>query len=296
MVTIPVRLYAAARRVPVQFHDGFDPTAAGNGAGSADGSNLRQFPAPRPCEEAPAYGAVERVRRAYVGAESGVLVDRADLLKLYEDDGGRTIVFTPDEVKALRPQLSRNLEIKRFVSLEEIDRTFFDVSYYLWPEKGAEKPYAIFHGALKLEGRVAIGELATHQNEQVVAIRPGDHGLVVHTLFYENEVCLDREYRTDLSLASEKELELARMFVKAQSEPFDPAELKNKFEQRVLEVADKKSQAAASSESGEPPRTRRVVDFEELLRKSLERLPKKPAGSERGHRGARKKNDERRRK
>ncbi len=135
---------------------------------------------------------------------------------------------------------------------------------------------------------MAIDELVTHQNEYAVAIRPGDQGLVVHTLFNENEVCLDREYRTDLSLATDKEMELARMFVQAQSEPFDPAELKYRFEQRVIEVADKKSQV----EGTEPLRRAPILNFEDILRKSLDRVREKPAESEKGHRGA--KEEERR--
>ena len=91
----------------------------------------------------------------------------------------------------------RELGITEFVRLAEIDPVFFDVSYYVEPEAGAEKPYALLFTALVDSGYAALGSLAMHGREHVAVIRPGRRGLILHTIFYAKEVRPEGEYAAD---------------------------------------------------------------------------------------------------
>jgi DNA end-binding protein Ku len=123
------------------------------------------------------------------------------------------VTFQPSELAALRPQTSTELSIAEFVRLEEIDPIFFETSYYAAPDRGGEKPYALLFAALAETEYAAIGSLAMHGREHATVIRPGRRGLILHSLFYENEVRADEEYKTDSTMVSAKELELAKTVI-----------------------------------------------------------------------------------
>jgi len=187
LVSIPVRLHKAARRERIQFHNVY-PVENGQAAepeAAASASNLRQFPG---AEEAPLPGRVGRVHQAFVGDDPSTPLAKDKLLKACEVEPEKYVVLRSSEVAALRARASTNLEIAEFVSLNEIDRNYFDASYYAEPDHGAEKAYALFYRALVETGCVAIGELVMYGREYAVCIRPGSRGLVLHTLFYGDEV------------------------------------------------------------------------------------------------------------
>ena len=301
LVSIPVRLYKAARRERVQFHNVYSPAngpAAQQAAASsqapdpsAPSSNVRQFPAQQP--EVPLPERVARVHQAFVGEESNIPLAKDDIFKGYEVEPDRYVVLRSSEVAALRARASTNLEIAEFVGLNEIDRNYFDASYYVAPEHGGEKAYALFYRALVDTGCVAVGELVMYGREYAVVLRPGSRGLMLHTLFFANEVRVQEESPADLGLVDDKELELAKMLVNAQRGTFDATKLKDKFKERVLEVIANRAQAAVPG--GAPGQQRKgapVVDIMDALRKSLE-ATRKPAQSETSGRGPKKKDKRR---
>jgi DNA end-binding protein Ku len=196
------------------------------------------------------------------------------------------VVLEPKEIDALRPRTSTELEIMEFVLLEEIDPIFFDTSYYLWPDRGGEKPYAILLEALRQSGYVALGSVAMHGREHAVVIRPATRGLALHTLYYANEVRSNEEYGSDPKVVGSKELELANMLVQALAAKFEPEKLKDTFEERLRELIDSRAQVAVASEQPrmEPARAT-VVDLMEALWKSLE-AARKPVKSEGARPGA----------
>lgn len=301
LVSIPVRLYKAARRERVQFHNVYSPAngpAAQQAAASSQApdpsppsSNVRQFPAQQP--EGPLPDRVARVHQAFVGEEANVPLAKEDIFKGYEVEPDRYVVLRSSEVAALRARASTNLEIAEFVGLNEIDRNYFDASYYVAPEHGGEKAYALFYRALVDTGCVAVGELVIYGREYAVVLRPGSRGLVLHTLFFANEVRVQEESPADLGLVDEKELELAKMLVNAQKGTFDAAKLKDKFKERVLEVIESRAQATVpGSAPGQQRKGAPVVDIMDALRKSLE-ATRKPAQSETSGRAPKKKDKRR---
>lgn len=289
MVSIPVRLYKAARRERIRFHHVYRPADSPEpiipdvdveesveAEPAKPAGAIHELQKPAPAAAAP----LERVRNLPVGEISEARVDQPQVLKAYEIEKDRYVTFEPREVAALRPQTSTELDIAEFVRLEEIDPIFFETSYYVAPDRNGEKPYALLFQALVETGYAAIGSVAMHGREHATVIRPGRRGLILHTLFYANEVRADEEPQSDPALVSAKELELAKMFVRALAAPYEPGRLKDKFEERLRELIQARSEMAVSAYSeGKAARQVPVVDILEALRKSLA-MSRKPVKSE----------------
>jgi DNA end-binding protein Ku len=215
-----------------------------------------------------------------VAEDSETAVEKPQVLKGFEIEKDRYVTFEPHEVASLRPQTSKELEIAEFVRLEEIDPIFFETSYYAAPERGGEKPYALLFRALKETGYAAIGSVAMHGREHAMVIRPGRRGLILHSLFYTNEVRADEEHESDTDLVGAKELDLAKHLVRALAAPFDAGKLKDAFEERLRALIDARAATAAPAyEHGAPTNRAAVVDIMEALRKSLA-MARKPPKSE----------------
>ncbi len=302
LVAIPVRLYKAARRERTKFHQVYRPgdRPVQRGPAPAPGRPHLVIPT-RTDEEAtlppsthaathemgpaiPEPGPVMRVHQQPVsGQEDRPVVERSQILKGYELEKDRYAVFEAAELAALRPSTSTELEIVEFVRLNEIDPIFFDTSYYVAPDRGGEKAYAVLFGALKESSYVALGTFAMHGREHVTVIRPGSSGLILHTIFFANEVRSSDEYRTDPRAASAKELELAKMLIDATAASFDPAKLKDTFEERVRAlIASRAGAAVALQPTPERPPATPAPDIMEVLRRSLEAIRQPPKRESRG--------------
>lgn len=290
MVSIPVRLHKAARRERIRFRNVYRPAENVSEPSeppeddedevetpAASRAPIREFPRPVSMPAAPP-DSVARVRNAPVAETSDLPIEKARMLKGYEIEKDRFVTFQPSEVAALRPKTSTELDIAEFVHLSEIDPIFFETSYYAAPDRGGEKPYALLFRALSDTGYAAVGSLAMHGREHATVIRPGLRGLILHTLFFDNEVRADEEYATDASIVNAKELELAKLFVNALAKPFDASKLKDTFEERLQQLIDERAASAVERyrQQGEAARTPPVVDIMEALRKSLEMAKRPP--------------------
>ena len=236
------------------------------------------MPPELPDDEPEAPPAVA-VHRAAVADSQKEPVDKSEILKGYQVDIDRYAVFEPGEVAALRPRTSTELEIAQFVRLGEIDPIFFDSSYYVAPDAGGERPYELLFRALKESGYAALGSLAMHGREHAAAIRPGTHGLILHTMFYLIEVRREEEYRAAAQLVSPKELELALMLVRTAAAPFDPAALKDPYEERLRALVESRAGSVLLPGTTAAAEESPAADILEALRRSIE-AAKKPAARE----------------
>src|SRR4051794_18878043 len=178
LVTIPVRLDQAARRERISFRhvkrvQGPQPEnnvlAFPSGSHSQPGvtSKSRSGPPPPVTEDEPLEETVEPVRLEPVSGPAGAPVQRSEMLKGYEVSKDQFVVFEPGEITALRPRTSSALELTEFVKLEEVDPAYYETSYYVQPDTGGEKAYALLFAALKQTGRAGIGSFAMHGREHV---------------------------------------------------------------------------------------------------------------------------------
>jgi DNA end-binding protein Ku len=306
LVSVPVRLVKAARRERIRFHNVYRPSVAPEPADEepeevepppkrGSQATIHELPR-RETAETPVPPPIARVRNMPVAEDNQAPVEKSEVLKGYEIEKGRYVTFQPHEIAAARPKTSTELTMTEFVRLDEIDPIFFETSYYAMPDRGGEKPYALLFKALAESGYAALGSIAMHGREHATVIRSGRHGLILHSLFYQNEVRADEEYRSDASLVSAKELELAKTFVTTFAAPFDASKLKDTLEEQLRKLIDARADTAIDAyEHGEVTPRAPVVDIMEALRKSLEIARKPPASAERPPTGDRKLPSRRRR-
>ena len=221
-----------------------------------------------------------RVKQQYVSSATGEVVERSDLIKGYEHARGQYVVLTDDELKALEQKSDRSIEIEEFVPIAEVDPVYFDRANLLGPDKGGQKAYRLLCEAMTQTGRVAIGRHATRGRQQLVLIRPVQRGLMLHGLFYADEVRSfdDVEFGDEVALKA-GEVTLANQLIEQlASERFDPARYEDDYRRAVLEAVERK---VAGQEIVAPPADEEretIIDLVAALKKSL--------AEERGARGA----------
>jgi DNA end-binding protein Ku len=291
LVSIPVKLFRAARRERVRLHYVHRPESAESptiAPMSARGSELseseppsRRFepaPAKPESETAPPPAPVTRVRQSLITTRDEQPISRADVLRGYEVEPDQYVVVDRDELRRLQRRTSPTMEIVRSVRLSEIDPVFFETSYYVVPDRGGEKAYAILFEALRDTQHVALARVGMYGREHVVIVRPGEHGILAHTMFYVDEIRFENEFRANVEAIGAKELELARTFLEAIEAPFAPEEFKDVYHEELQAmIAKKMSETGAAPSAQAPAGTGRVVDIIEALKKSIEMARKPPA-------------------
>jgi DNA end-binding protein Ku len=291
LVSIPVKLFRAARKERVRLHYVHQPDLT-EGPAIAPTSTSGPEPAkPEPplSPSEPASpnaereatlppGPVTRVRQSLVTTGDEQPISRADVLRGYEVEPEQYVVFDRDELRGLQRRTSPNMEIVRSVRLSEIDPVFFETSYYVVPDRGGEKAYAILFEALRETQHVALARVGMYGREHVVIVRPGDHGILAHTMFYVDEIRSENEFRTNADGVGAKELELAKTFLEAIEAPFAPEEFKDVYREELQSIIAKKvSEAGAAPTVQSPAATGPVVDILEALKKSIAMARKPPA-------------------
>jgi DNA end-binding protein Ku len=249
----------------------FEPVLATPSANSRFSASTGVTPAPEP--------ALAPVRQVSVRGETDDVVTEKQVVKGYEYEKNRFVALDPEELKSLESKTATEMQIEEFVSLSEVDPVYFETSYYVAPDRGGEKAYALLFEALRKSNLVAVSQLAMHSREHIVIVRPGKHGLVAHTMFFSPEVRAEEEYHAVIDLVKEKELALAQTLIESLAAPFEPEKYRDTRRERLEEMIAKKVAGQPITQVQEPKRQAAVVDITEALQKSLAAL-KKPAVSE----------------
>jgi DNA end-binding protein Ku len=218
-------------------------------------------------------GCGSRLKQQYLCAKEEVPVAREDMVKGYEFAKDQYVLFSPEELKALEEAGTGMAEITEFVPIETVDPVYFDKPYYLAPDKGGAKPYALLAKALRDSGRCALGRWAARGKQYIVMIRAVDEGLVMQQLLYAGEVRSIKEIEIPQTEVKDAELKLAKQLIDAQtSEAFDPAAYTDQVAERIHAAIEKKV-AGQEITSAEAPETGggQVIDLMEALRASLEK-------------------------
>jgi len=222
-----------------------------------------------------------RLKQQYICVKEEVIVPREDTVKGYEFAKDQYVVFTPDELKAMEEAGTHMADIVEFVPLESVDPVYFDKAYYLAPDKGGAKPYALLASALRESKRCAIGRWAARGKQYIVMIRAVDEGLVMQQLMYAGEVRSMKEIDIERTEVKPVELKLAKQLIDAQSsEKFDPTQYRDEVSGRIEAAIAKKVEGQEITMSDAPETSAKVIDLMEALRASLERKqPKKGASA-----------------
>ena len=213
-----------------------------------------------------------RLKQQYICIKEDVPVARDDMVKGYEFAKDQYVIFTPEELKAMEEAGTHMAEITEFVPLEAIDPVYFDKAYYLAPDKGGAKPYALLASALRESKRCALGRWAARGKQYIVMIRPVEDGLVMQQLLYAGEVRAMKELEIPKTEVKPAELKLAQQLIEAQaSETFDPSSYTDEVAARIEAAVEKKVEGQEITLAEAPEGGAQVIDLMEALRASLEK-------------------------
>jgi DNA end-binding protein Ku len=249
MVSIPVKLYAATQP---QAGVSFNLLHAGCGS---------------------------RLRQQYVCAREGVVVERTDIVKGYEFAKDQYVTFTPEELKELEEKGTQTIEIDEFVPADSIDPIYYDKAYFLGPDKGGAKPYALLAESMRQTGQTAVGRYAARGKQYIVQLRAVPGGLVMQQLLYAPEVRRISDVSIEAAPVKDAELALAKQLIgQISSDRFDPARYEDAVRKRIETAIQKKiegEQIAISPSTMET--SAQVIDLMEALKASLQKAPARGA-------------------
>jgi DNA end-binding protein Ku len=212
-----------------------------------------------------------RIRMIPTDPETGP-VDRADIVKGYEIEKGRYVVVTDEEIKNVRLETTRTIDIERFVDAEGIDRLYWNDPYYLTPDgEMAVEAFSVIREAMEGARKLALARVVMHQRERVMALEPRDNGLLAYTLRNNKEVRDPAEFfdRIPDVKADPKMVAIAEKIIEQLEGDFDPSEFNDRYEDALRKlIADKEAHQGVVSKL-EEPKEAEVIDLMEALRRSL---------------------------
>ena len=231
-----------------------------------------------------------RLRQQYVCAREDVVVDRADMVKGYEFAKDQYVTFSPEELTALGEKATQTVEIDEFVPAESIDPIYYDKAYFLGPDKGGAKPYALLAESMRQTGQTAVGRYAARGKQYIVQLRPVEGGLVMQQLLYAPEVRAIRDVDIPDAPLRDAELGLAKQLIaQISSETFDPTKYEDEVKKRIESKNKKKLEGQEIAVSPSAPETSgQVIDLMEALKASLaktattKRTPAKTSAADEG--------------
>jgi DNA end-binding protein Ku len=218
-------------------------------------------------------GTNARIKQKRVSAETGEEVPYDKIVKGFDLGGDRYVVIAPEELEALDPKATRSVEIEDFVDLDQIDPIHYEKAYYLVPDRGAAKPYALLLRAMKESKKVAIAKMVLRTKQYLCAIRPKDDVLCLETMLFADEIVpvssLDELPAENGEVVSDKELNMARQLIESLSTDFEPEKYKDEYRERVLELINRKAEGQEIVVQQPEEEPTKVVDLMAALEASL---------------------------
>ncbi len=207
------------------------------------------------------------------------IVPRDEVVKGYEYEPGKYALIESSEIKRIMPRSGKAMEILAFVPEDQVDPIYFEDSFLSVPQAEGRKGYALLLRALEQTHMVGIAKVDMHQREYTMFIRPRDHGLTLHTMYYENEIAKVEEYgKADGSNLRPQEVKLAEQLVKTLAEDFKPEQYHDTYQEQLKALVEAKLQGKEIVAEAPAPTPGKVVDIMDALKRSLARSEKrKPA-------------------
>ena len=205
------------------------------------------------------------------------VVERSEIVKGYEYRKGEYVIIEPEEIKKIEPKTAKAMEILEFVEYKDVDPVYFESSYYLVPDEAGRKPYALLTRAMEETGYVAIAKITMHNREYTVFLRPHEGGLMLHTMYYVDEVRkLESFGPLDVEL-KDAEVKVAHQLIEALADKFEPEKYHDTFEENLKQLIKARLEGREVTPVEKPRKLAPVVDLMAALKESLAQVPKKPA-------------------
>jgi DNA end-binding protein Ku len=256
LVTIPISLYTATEDKDVRFHQ----------LHKTDQARIRY--------------------KKFCEAEE-VEVSDDEIVKGYEISKGRYVLMEDKDFEDLPVSTSHAIEIQEFVDLPDVDPIYFQKSYYLEPQQGAAKPYALLREAMERAGKVALAKVVIRNKEQLATLRIYNNVLVMDTLFYPDEIRSPEELIEGTKNASvtEKEVQMAINLIEALSGDFEPEKYKDEYREALLERIEQKAEGREVEVAHAKP-SAKITDIMEALQASLAAAQKPEPAPKKKHKAA----------
>lgn len=245
LISMPVRLHSGARSEHVSFHM----------LHRDDNTRVKQ--------------------QLYCPTDDRV-IERSEVVKGYEYRKGEYVIIEPEEIKKIEPKTAKAMEILEFVKVDEVDPIYFESSYYLVPEEAGRRPYALLEKAMEDSGYLGIAKLTMHNREYTVILRPKEGGIMLHTMYYQDEIREVEGFgKLDVELKA-AEVKVANQLIEALAAEWEPEKYKDTFQENVKELIKAKLEGEPIPEVEKPRKLAPVVDLMAALKQSLSEVPKKP--------------------
>ena len=243
LLNVPVKLYSAVSKQTVRFRE------------------LRE-------------GDGSRIRHRRVAEDDGEEVSYDQIVKGYEITPDNYVIMSRDELAEIDPEKTRAIEIKDFVDLDDIDPIYFEHPYYLGPDKGAERAYALLVQAMEEQRKVAISRFVLRNKEHLAAIRPMNGALTMATMRFHDEVVspddLDDVLPDKQEKIEKRELDMAKQLIESLSTDFEPDRYEDEYRDKLLALIERKAKGEAIvSAPAEAPTPTKAPDLMAALEESL---------------------------
>jgi DNA end-binding protein Ku len=221
----------------------------------------------------------QRVKQQLICPADNQVLDRSEIVKGYEYRKDEYVIIDPEEIKKIEPKTAKTMEILEFVKTSDVDPVYFESSYYMTPEEAGRRPYALLTKALEESEYVAIAKLTMHNREYTVFLRPHKGGMMLHTMYYKDEVKELESFGAPDVEIKEAELKVAHQLIEALAGDWDPDKYHDTFQENLKKLIETKLEGGEVQEAEKPRKLAPVIDLMAALKESLENA-KKPAGSE----------------
>src|SRR5215212_6571297 len=252
LLNVPVKLYSAVSKQAVRFRE------------------LRE-------------GDGSRVRHKRVAEEDGEEVPYDKIVKGYEITPDNYVIMSRDELAEIDPEKTRAIEIKDFVDLDDIDPIYFEHPYYLGPDKGAERAYALLVKAMDEQRKVAIARFVLRNKEHLAAIRPMNDALTMATMRFHDEVVspeeLDGVIPDEEEKPQKRELEMAKTLIDSLSSDFEPEKYRDEYREELMALIERKAEGKTVEPVSEKPKPTKAPDLMAALEESLAAVRGEPLGA-----------------
>ncbi len=220
LVSVPIKLFAAARYSHINFHE-----------------------VHRECGH--------RVQQQLYCPYDKRVVSRDEIVMGYEVDEDKMVVVDRQELKKLQPASSSTMEILQVVKLSDVDPIFFETSYFSVPEKAGRRGYTLLLETMEEMKLAALAQVTVHQRERTVILRPYQGGLIMHTLYYLNEIHDVAGYgKNNATNLKKPEIALAEQFARGLVAPFRPEEFHDEYQERVKKLIESKGKGHRGTQTG----------------------------------------------
>ncbi len=239
LVSFPIRLFAAARPNPVHFH------------------MLHKKD-------------LSRVKEVFFCVSEDKPLDRSEIVKGYEYEKDQYVVIEPEDLEKIAPPTATVMEILQFVRISEVDPLLLETSYYVAPEEAVSRPYTLLLEAMKQTQYDAIAKVTMHSREHIVILRPTENRMVLHTMYFSDELHKNNEVEVPEpeKKIEKKELELATKLIETLAGPFQPEQFHDEYKQNLESLIERKRQGKKVVPIKQP-QTAPVTDLMAALQRSL---------------------------